>query len=95
MFNNNDTSRRGSVLSDSGSEDLEKKKMRAVLEMMGMKKQQKQFTWDTNFKKQEEQESKPSRRYKTFRNSLITRNYVPNFSQSYIIIYKHNMLEIF
>ena len=49
----NSSSRRGSVLIET-EEDLEKKKLRAVLEMMGLqKKQQKEFTWDTVVKKEE------------------------------------------
>ena len=42
-------------------EDLEKKKMRAVLEMMGLqKKQQKEFTWDTVVKKEEPEKNTPA-----------------------------------
>ena len=49
----NSSSRRGSVLIET-EEDLERKKLRAVLEMMGLqKKQQKEFTWDTVVKKEE------------------------------------------
>ena len=60
--------RRGSTAGDD--DDLEKRKMRAVLEMMGMqRKTQKSFTWDSNAKDNQEKDEKPKR----YDNAIVLR----------------------